>query len=171
LSINPRPWERIAQSIKRFEDQYFHRRLHKALLVISLGAFGLASVAALLPIILATAAPNFLERITDQIIAAGLIKNPSALNWYATRLTLQGLVGLLLLASALLLLFGRDRRGIALGYFGLLLYLLTVNLLVLYFDQFTTIVVTLIQFSMLIGVIRFRQRFLSAQPAPAAPHV
>jgi hypothetical protein len=166
----PSLWERFTQSIKKFEDRYFHRRFHKAILVLSLGAFGLASVAALVPIILATAAPNFLERITDQIIAAGLIKNPSALAWYATRITLQGMVGLLLFASALFLLFGRDRRGIALGYFGLLLYLLSVNLLVLYFDQFTTIVVTLIQFSTLIGVIRFRQRFLGLQPAPVAPH-
>ena len=166
----PSLWEKIAQAIKKFEDHYFHRRPHKAILVISLGAFGLASVAALVPIILATAAPNFLERITEQIIAAGLIKNPSALTWYATSLTLQGLVGLLLLGSALFLLFGSDKRGIALGYFGLLLYLLTVNLLVLYFNQFTTIVVTLIQFAMLIGVIRFRQRFLGPQPAPVAPH-
>jgi hypothetical protein len=166
----PPLWERIAQSIKKFEEKYFNRRAHKTLLIIGLGAFGVASVAALVPLILAVAAPNFLERITEQIIAAGLIKNPSGLTWYATRLTLQGLVGLLMLGAALFLLFGRDRRGIALGYFGLLLYLLTVNLLVLYFDQFTTIIVTLIQFSLLIGVIRYRQRFLGPQPAPVAPH-
>jgi hypothetical protein len=162
--------EKIIQSIKKFEDKYFNRRLHKSLLVLGLGAFGVASVAALVPIILATAAPNFLEQITQQVIAAGLVKNPAGLTWYATRITLQGMVGLLLFASALFLLLGRDRRGIALGYFGLLLYLLTVNLLVLYFDQFTTIVITLIQFSLLIGVIRYRQRFLDPQPAPILPH-
>jgi hypothetical protein len=166
----PSSWEKIAQSIKKFEDKYFQRRAHKTILVIGLGAFGVASLAALLPVILATAAPNFLEQIGQQIVAAGLIKSPSGLTWYATSLTLQGMLGLLLLGAAFFLLFGRDRRGIALGYFGLLLYLLTVNLLVLYFDQFTTIVVTLIQFALFIGVIRYRQRFLSPQPAPISAH-
>ncbi len=166
----PSFWEKIGQSIRKFEDKYFQRRAHKTILVIGLGAIGVASLAALLPVMLATTAPNFLEQLGQQIVAAGLVKDPSGLTWYATRLTLQGILGLVLLGSALFLLFGRDRRGIALGYFGLLLYLLTVNLLVLYFDQFTTIVVTLIQFALFIGVIRYRQRFLDPQPAPIAPH-
>lgn len=166
----PTRWEKIAKSIKAFEDKYFIRRAHKTLLMIGLGAFGIGSLIALAPVILALTAPIYLEQISQQIIAAGLVSNPSGLIWFTTRLTLQGMVGALLLGSAVFLLFGRDQRGIALGYFGLLLYLLTVNLLVLYFDQFTTIVVTLIQFGLFIGVIRYRQRFLDPQPAPITAH-
>lgn len=166
----PTYWEKIAKAIRGFENKYFQRRVHKAILVIGLGAFGVASLLALLPALLAFTAPDFLEQISAQIINAGLVKSPSGLTWYATRLTLQGLVGVLLLGSALFLLFGRDQRGISLGYFSLLVYLLSVNLLVLYFDQFTTIVVTLIQFALFTSIIRYRQRFLDPQPLPIAPH-
>lgn len=166
----PNIFERLQAAIRPLEIRYFNRQVHKTILVLGLGGFGIGSLAALAPIVLAMAAPNFLEQIGQQILAAGLVESASGLTWYATRLTLQGIVGLLLLGAALLLLFGRDRRGISLGYFGLLLYLLTVNFLVLYFDQFTTILVTVIQFALFIGVVRFRQRFLDPQPPPIAPH-
>jgi hypothetical protein len=166
----PTRWEKIAKSIKVFEDKYFKQPVHKIILVIGLGVFGVGSLIALAPVVLAIAAPNYLEQISQEIIATDLINNPAGLIWFATRLTLQGMVGLLLLGAALFLLIGRDQRGIALGYFGLLLYLLTVNLLVLYFDQFTTIIVTLIQFALFIGIIRYRQRFLDPQPLPVMHH-
>ena len=58
------------------------------------------------------------------------------------------------------LLLGRDRLGTALGFVGLLLSLVAVNLLTFYFEQFSTIVAASVQFLLLIGVIRYRQRFL-----------
>jgi len=69
-------------------------------------------------------------------------------------------VGLVILAGAIILLFGIDRSGTALAFVGLLLSLVMVNLLTFYFEQFSTIIAATVQFLLLIGVIRYRQRFL-----------
>jgi hypothetical protein len=85
--------------------------------------------------------------------------------WYIARQTLEGVVGVLLLTSAGLLATRREQVGLRLGYFSLLLYLLTVNFLILYFDQFTTILATVAQFGLLIAMLRYRQRYLVASLA------
>jgi hypothetical protein len=59
------------------------------------------------------------------------------------------------------MLIGRDRQGNEIGYISLLLALTTLNLLVFYFSQFGNIVMTLIEISLLLGVIQYRQRYLT----------
>ena len=50
----------------------------------------------------------------------------------------------------------------------MLFYLITVNLVVLYFDQFTFILATVIEFGFFMGMLRYRQRFIAPrEPAPA----
>jgi len=77
----------------------------------------------------------------------------AAPQWFAVRLALELAVGLLLLAAACLLAAKRRRIGITAGYFGLLLSLSTVNILLFYFEQFSTIITTGIQFAMLVGLL------------------
>lgn len=68
------------------------------------------------------------------------------------------MVGLLLLLSATLLIGGREARGITLGYFALLFSLAGVNLLVFYFEQFSTILKAVVQFALLMGLLHTRRR-------------
>jgi hypothetical protein len=76
-------------------------------------------------------------------------------------LALEGAVGSLLLMACILLVLRRDRHGLTFGYFGLLLALTTVNLLVFFFEQFSTIALALLQFGLLMGIIHFRRRYLA----------
>ena len=69
-------------------------------------------------------------------------------------------MGVLLLLAAVLLLIKKERRGIQFAYFSLLLSLTTVNLLVFYFEQFSTILPAAIQFLLLLGIIHYRKRYL-----------
>jgi hypothetical protein len=80
--------------------------------------------------------------------------------WFEIRLALEAFVGILLLTSAGLLIVGRKRQGAALGYVALLLSLTTVDLLLFYFEQFSTIITTTIQFLLLLG-IGYYQRHLA----------
>jgi hypothetical protein len=80
--------------------------------------------------------------------------------WLLARMALEGLVGLLLLLAALLLAFGREERGVQLGRLGLLFALTMVNLLLFYFDQFTTIVTAVVQLVLLLGVSYYRSSVL-----------
>lgn len=89
-----------------------------------------------------------------------------------TDLFLEACVSIMLLASTLLLLTGRERAGTNLGWAGLLLALTAVNLLVFYYDQFGTIVTALFQLLLLFSLAAYRQRFLpeaSSPPPVAAP--
>ncbi len=73
---------------------------------------------------------------------------------------LGAVVGLLLVVASVLLTIGREQRGASLGYFGLLLSLTTVTQLDFYFDQFRAIVGALIYFTLLLGVMLYRRRYL-----------
>ena len=57
----------------------------------------------------------------------------------ATQLWMEGLSGVLLLASSVLILMGKERTGIRAGFFGLMISLLVVNMFNFYFDQFASI--------------------------------
>ena len=77
-------------------------------------------------------------------------------------------VGLLLLFSTGLLLFGKDHLATAFGSLGLLLALAAVNLLVFYFDQFSGILTALIQLALLTGIGYYRQKYVTSVKAEAA---
>ncbi|MGE5248921.1 MAG: hypothetical protein ACM3QS_01805 [Bacteroidota bacterium] len=76
---------------------------------------------------------------------------------FELRTVLEMVLGFLLLASAVLLVAGRPKQGSALGSVSLLLSLTTVSLLLFYFEQFSTIISTTIQFVLLTGLIYYRR--------------
>ncbi|MCC7361257.1 MAG: hypothetical protein IT317_17360, partial [Anaerolineales bacterium] len=81
-------------------------------------------------------------------------------------LILEAGVSVLLLLGAVMLVGKRDRTGAALASAGLLLSLTAVNLLVFYYDQFSSILTAMIQLMLLAGLTAYRQRFLSNAAAP-----
>jgi hypothetical protein len=85
-----------------------------------------------------------------------------------TELALEAGVSVVLLLAGACLAAGRDRAGTDLGWVGLLLSLTAVNLLMFYYDQFSSILTALIQLALLAGLTNYRQRFLREPPAPPA---
>jgi len=82
---------------------------------------------------------------------------------FNTRLVLEVLVGLLLLVSVGLLAAGKKRLACNLGYFSLLISLVVLDMLLFYFEQFSTVAIVLLQFVVLFGVIFYRQRYLKTR--------
>ena len=70
---------------------------------------------------------------------------------------LELVVGGLLISAAVLIGLRRKRIGASLAYFGLLLSLTTVDILLFYFEQFSTIITTTVQFLLLLGVLVYRR--------------
>ena len=99
-----------------------------------------------------------MESVIASLLGIGRVSSAAGMFWFTLRVTLEGSVGLLLVLAALALLFGRELAGTTLGLIGLLLSLAGVNLLVFYFEQFSTIITATLQFLALIGLLRFRQR-------------
>lgn len=82
---------------------------------------------------------------------------------YNVRLGLEVVVGLMLLISVILLLAGRNHPAFDLGYLSLLLSIAVLDMLLFYFEQFSTILIVIFQFILLVGVIYYRTKYLKAK--------
>jgi len=69
-------------------------------------------------------------------------------------------MGVISIIAASLMLFDLDKAGIWLGIGGMLLTLTLVNLLIFYFDQFSTIILAGYQFILLSFLLRYQRRFI-----------
>ncbi|MBN2147035.1 MAG: hypothetical protein JW726_06585 [Anaerolineales bacterium] len=147
----PNYWQHIQARLQAFEQKYLNAFRLRAALVGGMSAMGIVSLITMLRYLAAQHAPDI------------LVSNPVGVYWFLARLGLEIFVSILLLTSALFILLGRTRRGLSMSYYGLLLSLTTTNLLVFYFDQFSTIGPAAIQFTLLLGVIYYRRTYLPPQ--------
>jgi hypothetical protein len=169
IVIEHRPgWlERQINRLKVIEAHYFTRPVHRALLIVGMLLFGLLALSEPVRILAA------LSNVSDpsaRLLQLGLIRSLFETGWFALRMILEAIAGGLLLVSAGLLIFKQDRYGILLGLIGMLFYLITVNLVVLYFDQFTFILATVIEFGFFMGMLRYRQRFIVPREPSIVAH-
>ena len=160
IVIEHRPgWlERQINRLKVLEAQYFTQPVHRALLIAGMLLFGLLALSEPVRILIELSSAG---DATARLLQLGLIRAPFEINWFALRMVLEAIAGGMLLVSAALLILKQDRRGVLLGLIGMLFYLITVNLVVLYFDQFTFILATVIEFGFFMSMLRYRQRFIA----------
>jgi hypothetical protein len=85
---------------------------------------------------------------------------PTHLVLVSATLIFEGIIGGLILMATVLMIARRMRRGLMLGYWGLLFSLTAVHLLVFYFNQFDIVLTTLMQFALLLGVLHYRTFYL-----------
>lgn len=161
----PSLWERLITRLQALQSRWLTRRRLKLLLVAGLAALSLQALFDPAVVGLTILLPVDWGRWLPQLIELGRVSSANGLMGFRLQLALEGAVGILMLTGCVLLLIRHDRHGVMFGYFGLLLSLTTVNLLVFFFEQFSTIALALVQFGLLAGVIHFRRRYLA--PAPA----
>jgi hypothetical protein len=159
--------ERQLNRLKRFEARYFTRPVHRALLIAGMLLFGILALYE--PVRILAALPNASDPAA-RLLQLDLIRSPYETGWFVLRMILEAIAGGMLLTSAGLLIVKQDRRGVRLGLIGMLFYLITVNLFVLYFDQFTFILATVIEFGFFMGMLRYRQRFIAPREPAVAVH-
>ncbi len=155
-------WDRLATQWKMFEEKRLTLERLKVTVIIGLAAFGLW---ALLDLIQITPGLASELRIRTQLAAlsqAGLIIGPKTLTFYLSGVAFKAACGLAMLIAAGLLIAGKDKPGIQLGYVGLLLCITVVSLVEFYFDQFSTIIPTLIQFVLLFILLDYCKRFIAS---------
>ncbi len=134
----------------------------RIVLIVGISAIGLLTLKNPVQALLAGWAPPELNNFLQNLFVGRRIEPATAPFWFGVRLALEWIVGSLLLASAGLLLVGRARQGAALAYVALLLSITTVNLLLFYFEQLSTIITTTIQFALLLAILYYQHR-LSAR--------
>jgi hypothetical protein len=160
----PTIWERWLARAQAFEARWIGPRRLKTILVAGLGVFGVVALAEPVLVLFSAVSPSGLEELASQWVTGGQVKSMVSLQWFLIGLALQGLVGIMLLAASALLFTGKERRGIRLGYFGLLLSLTSVNLLTFYFAQFGNLLLAIVQFGLLLFLLQYRRRYLVLPP-------
>jgi hypothetical protein len=152
----PAWWKRIAEQVKLWLTE---KRL-RLFLGLGMALLGLFTLKNPIQVWLERDLPNsaivaFLQAHSGRQITAF-----EAQGFYNLRLGLEVLVGLLLLIAAVLLLLGKKQNAFSLGTLSLLLSLTVLDLLLFYFEQFSTILIVLFQFILLLGVFYYRNMFL-----------
>jgi hypothetical protein len=140
--------------------EWLTRLRFRAILVGGLAGWGLWAMYVPIVIFFTMDSPIRITSILTNFMERGMIHDLNGLPWFEARLSLESGIGFVLLISGFLLAIGKDRRAINLSYASLILSLTVVNLLVFYFDQFTSIIYAIIQLLLLIGVITYRDRYL-----------
>ncbi len=161
----PTLWERARRWTQAVERRWIGPRRLKMFLIGGLGVFAFVALIEPALTLLGSVMQGALEQVSTELLVEGQVTGPISLHWYYVRLALDGIIGLILAGACLSLAIGKDRRGIELGYFGLLFSLTTVNLLTFYFNQFGNIVLALVQLWLLLSVIYYRRHYLP-QPTP-----
>ncbi len=160
VSRIPSLWERSVARLEPLQSRWIARRRLKAILVVGLAAL---SIQALFdPVVIAASLllPIDGSRWLPSLVELGRVRSATSLMGFRIQLGLEGAIGILLLVACILLLIGRERRGIMFSYFALLMSLTIVNLLVFFYEQFSTIALAVLQLGLLMGVIQYRRRHL-----------
>jgi hypothetical protein len=179
MELAPRrlgPVERMFQRWQAFEARWVTRRRSKVVLAGAMLGLALAMliktglalvVLALVNAALTSSGPlSGSDALIQDGIASWQMNVPRGIFRYAN-LAMELSVGLLLLFSAGLFLFGKDHLATAFGSLGLLLALAAVNLLVFYYDQFSSILTALLQLGVLSGIVYYRQKYVTTAKAEA----
>jgi hypothetical protein len=157
----PNLWEPFITGLQSVQARYLTRRRLKVVLVVGLGALSVQALFDPLVIALTVFLPADLSRTLPNLADLGYVRGSASLMGFRFQLALEGAIGVLLLASCILLLMRQERRAMLLSYFALLMSLTTVNLLVFFYEQFSTIALAIIQFGLLMMVMHYRRRHLA----------
>ncbi len=151
--------QRCFQRLSQCESHYLTKNRFRAILSGGLGAWGIWAI--LLPtyILIHLSQSAEIEKILTELVANRLLRGVVSWNLFETRVGLQGVIGLLSILGAILLWI-KESKGIYIGYMTMLVSLTVVNPLLFYFEQFSAIINALIQFALLLGVLRYRKRYL-----------
>jgi len=160
----PDLWERLQTRINTLAEKFITRTRLTAFLVAGMAVLGAWTLSDPISILVRTHSPAEAQTYLAQLFAAQNVRGSLSLESFEIRIGLEIAVGAILIASSVLLAIRKPRRGIAFGYLGLILSLTIVNLLVFYFDQFSTIINALVQLTFLLALFYFRDHFIHLKP-------
>lgn len=154
--------EKIYLKIREFEKRNINSNRARIILLCGVGTLGLISLYRLVLFVLVVILPTYRENTLSLLINRGLLANSGEFSWYLLRLAFEGLVGVLMCTAAIFLGIRKEKRGVNLSFYGLLLSISTIDLFIFYFDQFSSIIMAVIQFLVLLGLIHYRRAYLNS---------
>jgi hypothetical protein len=158
-TIRPNFLDRLRLGWLTFERKKLPKHRLKIILIVGLFLYGAWTMISPVLFFSISKNPAELQTFLNQLISNNLIRNASGLNWFEAKVILEGGFGLIACIAAGLLLCKAEKVGVWTGILSLLTALTLVNLLVFYFEQFSTILMAIAQFILLVLLLRYKKRF------------
>lgn len=156
----PNFYDRFMQNMIDFEQRSLPQGRLRALLIFGLIGAGLVMAGGPLFQIILQTTPSQFNAFLENWLSNRLLRGAAGFNWFEVRILMEGAAGFILLIAALLLIFKQTENfSTLLAAISLLFTLTITDLLVFYYDQFSTIVLATFQFTLLLGIFRYRARF------------
>lgn len=102
-----------------------------------------------------------LQRIIAELVDAQIIRSSTTLLWFQLRIGLSAALGILMITAAVFLFFKKEKAAINAGFWVLLLSFTVSNLLLFYFEQFSTIFNAVIQIVLLTATLAYQRMYLN----------
>jgi len=158
--------------IERFES-FFHEKLLKALprkrvrflLATAWIAWGIWSLLSPLKVILNRRNEEALLSIIESMVDANLIDAAITQSLFQLRILLSISLGILIILAAIVLLVKKDRIAAFVAFWTLLISVTVSNLLLFYYDQFSTIFNAAVQFFLLFTLMAYQRKYLRGDSA------
>ncbi len=151
--------DRAATWLNGFEKRWLSHSRVRLFIIVGVLLMGLAASIQLFYFLVTVGDPVLFESILRERVAGLSTVTSAVLFWAVIQWVMEGFVGLILLASAALLILGFEKNGLGLGSIGLVVSLVGVNLIQFYIDQFSTVVKAFIQFMVLFAIYYYQRRF------------
>lgn len=155
----PSLYDRAIDRFNDFEGRWLSQSRLRVFLIGGVLLMGLAASIRLIYYLGVWSDPLAFKALLLERVAKLPVITSMSLFLATVQVGMEGIVGLILLLSAALLFFGKEKAGLGLGSIGLLVYLVGVNLIQFYIDQFATVAKALIQFVVLQTLYYYQRRF------------
>lgn len=142
------------------EARWLKRNLFRWLLIIALISIGIFALIWPWVVINAFQDQSILTELFQGLVNNNLVRNQSGLTWFEAHIAMEGVLGIINIFCGLLLLFRRESTAVRIAIANFLVIFTISNLLLFYFDQFSTIINATVQLLIFLGLVRFQQRFL-----------
>lgn len=141
------------------------RKRARVLLAASWIAWGIWSLLSPLKVILNRRNEEALLSIIESMVDANLIDAAITQSLFQVRILLSISLGILIILAAIILLSKKDRIAAYIAFWTLLISVTVSNLLLFYFDQFSTIFNAAVQFFLLFTLIAYQRKYLRGDSA------
>lgn len=156
--------ERWQSQMEAWTSRHIDRARLRVIIILGLSLTGIIALTQWGIFLKSNIGPASFQQTLVDTTSPNATTAPAGIYWFIARVVLEGGVGILLLTGSVLITLKQVRRGMTTGYYGLLLSLTTVDLLLFYINQFQTILIAILQFMVLMGLIYYRK----GNPKPIA---
>ena len=145
----PNLFDRIIRQVRIIEMRYVTPTRVKSFLVITLFMLGVLSMTRFASFMEVSLNPSEMNAFLTQLASELPSSYHLSSRWVIGYIIADSVMGVTLVAAAALILLRRERWGIEVGSVGLLAYLLGLNLILFYLQQFSTVITAGIQYIVL----------------------